>query len=239
MSKLYTDLAELYHEMYKNMFDYSEDFRDHDVIFKTYKSKKIFEIGCGTGNLAKYYEKAGYDYTGSDISTEMLKIAMDENPNSKFIKKDMRKLGIGPEYDAAFICGRGFTYMTTNDDVMKALKSIYKCLKPGGIFVFDNFDARHMFLNFKKTYFNKSTDPKTGIKYLRYSKKKMLLDGGWTWKWSARYEVRSEDSVEVYEDDSVLRAFLKEEAELFLNLAKLEIMEVIQGDFWFRIVAKK
>jgi len=40
-------------------------------------AKKLLEIGCGTGNLAPFFLKEGYNYTGLDSFNEMLMIARE------------------------------------------------------------------------------------------------------------------------------------------------------------------
>src|SRR3989338_6818460 len=125
MTKLYTKLARVYHEMYQTIFDYKREFKFYDRILRKYKAKKILEIGCGTGNLARFFLKNGYDYTGLDFSKEMLKIAEEDESKASFIQGDMRNIKLKIKFDAILITGRSFTYMTTNKDIINTLKSIY------------------------------------------------------------------------------------------------------------------
>jgi hypothetical protein len=54
--------------MYRNIFDYEEDFRIHDEILKKFDCEKIAELECGTGELSRFSVDTGYQYTGFDLS---------------------------------------------------------------------------------------------------------------------------------------------------------------------------
>ena len=72
MTKLYSQLAHIYHEMYQQIFDYKKEFDYYNKILSKYSCSSVLEIGCGTSYLAKYLIEAGYDYHGVDLHEEML-----------------------------------------------------------------------------------------------------------------------------------------------------------------------
>ena len=72
MTKLYSRLAEIYHEMYQSIFDYDREFLTAHRILKAYSARRVLEIGCGAGNLAGRFAAAGYEYTGMDSAAAML-----------------------------------------------------------------------------------------------------------------------------------------------------------------------
>ena len=237
MTKLYTKYAKIYHEMYQSIFDYKEDFKLFHKILEKLKCKKILELGCGSGNLAPYFTKAGYDYTGLDIAEEMLDIAKRLNPNTSFVCGDMRNLNLKESYEAIIITGRSFCYMTTNDDVMRALSSINQALAENGWLIFDNFDANIIFLGVKEKMLHES---QYGNRfYRRTSTTRMTLEHGWTWDWHAIYEVEQDGKKETFEDDTILRAFTEDELGLYLKMNGYKIREVIQEDPGIVIVAQK
>jgi len=237
MSKLYSKLARVYHEMYQNIFDYKKEFKSYDKILKKHKAKKILEIGCGSGNLATYFIKSGYEYTGMDFSREMLKIAKEVEPRARFIPGDMRKIRLNEKFDAVLITGRSFTYMTTNKDVINALKSINKSLKSKGILLFDNFNAEVIFRKFKKKFVN--TAKYNGRNYKRVSTNTFNLKTGWTWNWKAKYYIKEKGKVKTVDDFSVLRAFTEEELNLFLEISGFDILKSTKDLSSIMIEAKK
>lgn len=238
MSKLYHELAHVYHEMYLHLFNYKKEYEFHRDIFVRNKCSSILEIGCGTGNLSRLFVNAGYKYVGTDISEEMLAIARKNNPGITYIQKDMRDLDFNADFDAAFISGRGFSYMLKNSDVCCCLESIYKSLKYDGVFVFDNFDAESIFADFKP--YTESQSVHGSHKYTRTSTNSMNLETGWTWNWNASYIIEEPGKEKVViEDNSILRAFTKDELSIFLKINGFKLIDTLKYEFWFRTIARK
>ena len=237
MTKLYTKLARVYHEMYQSIFDYKKEYRFYSRLLKKYKCKKILEIGCGSGNIAKFFLKENFDYIGMDKSTKMLNIAKETEPKAKFVNGDMRKIKLRKKFDAVIITGRSFTYMTENDDVMKALSSVNKILVKNGILIFDNFDAQEIFTKFnKRIVTNAKYHDK---KYKRIIKTSFNLESGWTWNLDETYFITEKGKTKIIKDKGTLRAFTEDELNLFLKLNKFKSLETIKNDFKITIVARK
>jgi ubiquinone/menaquinone biosynthesis C-methylase UbiE len=237
MTKLYSELATAYHEMYQTIFDYKKEFQFYNRLLKKYKCRKILEIGCGSGNLAPFFLEAKYDYVGLDLFNEMIKIAKEVEPKAKFIQGNMRNLKVKDKFDAILITGRSFTYMTTNDDVMNTLKSIHRCLKKNGFLIFDNFDAEVIFGNFKGNFVQ--TAKYNEKEYKRVSKNNWNMETGWTWNWNATYHIKEHGKTKIIEDKSVLRGFTEDELKLFLKINRFDTLEIIKEGSSITAVAKK
>lgn len=235
--KLYSRLARTYHEMYQSIFDYEKEYRFYAGYLERYGCQKILEIGCGSGNLATRFVRAGYDYTGLDLSEDMLEIAREVAPGARFVRGDMRRWKGKGGFDAILITGRTFAYMTENGDVMSALKSARGKLKAQGYLLADNFNAPDIFGHFKKTMVTRATYGDTG--YKRVSKNSLSLKGGWTWNWEATYFITREGKTRTVKDSSVLRAFTEDELRLFLQLSGFEPLEAIKGAGAITVVARK
>lgn len=229
MTKLYSELAQVYHEMYKSIFDYEKEFDFYDGLLRKYNRRITLEIGCGTGNLAPYFLNAGYEYTGLDLYDEMLRIARQNHPQAEtaFIQGDMRDLKLAQTYDSIIITGRSFCYMTTNKDVMSALQSVYKTLKEKGILIFDSFKADELLPNLKKEFSQEVENGDT--KYRRVNRTSLNLETGWTWNWEAEYHIdKKGEEKKVITDRSILRAFTEDELKLFLQLTGYTVLEIIK-----------
>lgn len=228
MSKLYTNLARVYHEIYQTLFDYDKEFEFYDKHLKSNKINSIIEIGCGTGNLAKRFVRANYDYLGIDLFQEMLDIATENAPKASFMQCDVRDLTLNQKYDCALITGRSISYLIENQGIIEAFKNLNESLNPNGILMFDAIDVNLLFSSFdesKKDILNVSFEENH---YKRESKSTKNLETGWTWDWHSEYYKKDKfgDYQAIGNDFSTLRAFLKEEIELFLKLTGFELVEI-------------
>ena len=236
MTKLYSTLAEIYHEMYQHVFDYDVEFQFYDTILKNNNCLRILEIGCGSGMLARRFLKKGYDYLGLDLYNEMLDIARREVKSGRFVQGDMRNLTLDAKFDAVLITGRSLAYVIENQGIRDSLKGIYNSLIDNRVLVFGVFDAKQIFDNFGD--FEQNIEH-VNKKIRRISHLEKNLATGWTWDWTARYSIEQDGKASEYDDLTTLRAFTRDEIELFLKLAGFEIEEVIDEGKAFTIIARK
>ena len=125
-----------YYDLIYNDKDYESEVTFLEKIFEGTTRKKILEIGCGTGNYTKILIDRGYDVTALDLSESMLKAAK-EKCTCKFIKGNISDVSINDRFDACIAMFAVMGYVTTNSDILKALKNIHRHLKENGLFVFD------------------------------------------------------------------------------------------------------
>ena len=236
MTQLYSTLSNVYHEMYQHIFDYDKEFDFYDAILDRNNCHKILEVGCGSGMLARRFIKNGYDYLGLDLSDEMLDIARSEVKSNRFIQCDMRDISFNNQFDAVLITGRSIAYVIENQGILDTLKGIHKSLKPGGIFIFDVFEANGIFDNFNDFEQNFEFN---GKKIKRISKLKMNLSTGWTYDWSAKYIIEQNGEITEYDDITTLRAFTKDEISIFLKMTGFKTKDIIESPKTFTIIAEK
>lgn len=64
-----------------------------DLANKLNPGAKILDIGCGAGvPVDKFLIEQGFNVTGIDLSPEQIKLARKNNPDGKFIVKDMSEI---------------------------------------------------------------------------------------------------------------------------------------------------
>lgn len=93
----------------------------------------VLDVGCGNGRLLLGLPE-NVNYTGLDISRELLKEAESAHPNHKFIETDITKEQIWknlPRYDYIF-CIAVIHHLPTKKDQLFVLDQIKKHLKPKG-----------------------------------------------------------------------------------------------------------
>ncbi|MBO0951224.1 class I SAM-dependent methyltransferase [Fibrella forsythiae] len=225
MTKLYSELAYLYDALYQTFIDYNAEFALYQRCFGFDKTKSVLEIGCGSGHLAERFTSAGYDYTGVDISPQMLELARQRCPGVRFVQADMRTLNLSQSVDVILITARSLSYLLTNDDVLGTFRQLASHLAPAGTLHFDFIDA---------TSFMTAMDPAATIEhratyngqtYLRKSTYTPDLLTGFTWNWHSEFYIEQTDhSVQpLADDEATLRAFLPNEIHLLLQLAGLTV----------------
>jgi SAM-dependent methyltransferase len=236
MTKLYSTLASIYHEMYQHVFDYDKEFSFYNSILKKNNCRSILEIGCGSGMLARRFLKNGYKYLGVDLFNEMLNIARAEINVDAFIQSDMRNLSFEQKFDSILITGRSLAYITENKGIIDTLSGIHKMLEDKGVFVFDIFEANGIFDNFGD--FEQDIQH-NNIRIRRLSKLKKNLETGWTYDWYANYIIEENGIVSEYDDLTTLRAFTKDEILLFLKLTGFRVKELIAEERAMTLITEK
>ena len=107
-------------------------------------TRTVLELGSGGGNNA-FHLKARYAMTLVDISEKMLAVSRELNPECEHLQGDMRDLRLGRTFDAVFVHD-AIEYMTTEQDLRKAVATAFAHCRPGGVAVLvpdniaDNFE---------------------------------------------------------------------------------------------------
>lgn len=120
------------------------DFIEKEIEFD--KSKKIIDIGCGTGRHSIELSKRGYNITGIDLSDSQLERANEKanklNLKINFIKQDARNISFKNEFDIAImLCEGSFPLMETDEMNYEILQNITHALKNKGKLIFTTLNA--------------------------------------------------------------------------------------------------
>ena len=227
MHKLYTDLAHVFQIMYQHFIDYNEEFAYYHAILQPHHAQTVLEIGCGTGNIAQRMVAHNYQYTGMDISPDMLQIAQQQVPNAHFVQADMRHFNTPNKQQAVLILGRTISYLLSDQDMFDALKAIYNCLDTNGLLVFDIIDANKFIPLIQQQPKVVHTAPYQTDLYIRESTFTLNTQNVWTWDWAATYFVQTpnQPKQQIATDQSTARAFTANEISLFLQLTGFNILQ--------------
>ena len=245
MNNLYVNFSEIYEMMYQTFINYEEEYSYYSNKLKKYNAASLFELGCGTGNLANRFLENGFDYTGLDLNKAMLDIAAGKAPGAEFMEADMRNFSLPEKKQACIIPARTISYLMTYSDVMDAFHSINENLQTGGVLCFDNIDASKFIPIIKngKRIIHKAEFE--GRKFHRESYWSVNGSQTWAFNWDSVYfEEDAKGALnKIVEDNSTVRCFTKDDLCLFLELCNFTVKEIEDRPSYafdtFVIVAQK
>lgn len=112
------------------------------------KDKKILDIGVGGGRTTKFLLEISRDYTGIDYSPGFVELVKEKYKNADVRCCDARDLKIFRDnsFDFILFSLNGIDYIT-HEDRIKALKEIYRVLKPDGFFMFSTHNRDYRYFN--------------------------------------------------------------------------------------------
>jgi SAM-dependent methyltransferase len=146
MSRMFDVYARYYDLLYRDK-DYAAEaeyvasrIREHAP-----QTKRLLELGCGTGVHAEQLARMGYTIHGVDLSEAMLARAEARKASLppevaarlSFGLGDVRTVRTGETYDAIISLFHVMSYQTTNADLEAAFRTAAVHLEPGGLFLFD------------------------------------------------------------------------------------------------------
>ncbi|WP_258166413.1 bifunctional 2-polyprenyl-6-hydroxyphenol methylase/3-demethylubiquinol 3-O-methyltransferase UbiG [Paenibacillus sp. PCH8] len=100
---------------------------------------EVLELACGTGLTTIYLAESGIPITGVDIASEMLGYARFKAQGlpADFIEEDALMFESEKRFSMIYLTGNAFQAFLSNEDQIALLGTVYKHLKPNGIFVFE------------------------------------------------------------------------------------------------------
>jgi SAM-dependent methyltransferase len=112
------------------------DLRFWRSISKRWDSKRILELGCGTGRVTKVLcENAST--TAVDLLWEMLAVAKQHAPKARLVAADLRQCPFSSKFDLVILADDPIAHLTASEDRLAAMKQIASHLEPGGRVVLD------------------------------------------------------------------------------------------------------
>ncbi len=105
---------------------------------------RVLECGCGTGWLTYFLAKSGYRAVGVDVSPFAVRAATDnppfaDPPPAEFVVADWEALDYRDEFDAVIF----YESLHHAVDELKAVRSAYQALKPGGVLLASETGVGH------------------------------------------------------------------------------------------------
>ena len=133
---------------------------------KNFKSKKVIEMGSGTGNNIYFFDKLGFkEIIGIEGSKSAVKIAKNRFKKSKKVKiilDDFLNTNFPKNYFDLCV-DRGSITHNNKKDIKKIIDNINYFLKPGGFFFSSLFSMDHYAYSNKKFFFKKEINSNRGV----------------------------------------------------------------------------
>lgn len=133
--KLYGELAKWW-QLFSPVEEYADEAASFIEIIRENSlspCRTVLELGAGAGSNA-FYLKEHFAMTLVDLSPEMLAESRKINAECEHLVGDMRSVRLERRFDAVFIHD-AICYMTSEDDLRRALETAFAHCKPGGIAV--------------------------------------------------------------------------------------------------------
>lgn len=131
--KLYEELA-----VWWPLFSPPEEYADEAGYFiqilqetRSPPPRTVVELGSGAGGNA-YFLKEYFAMTLVDLAPDMLEVSRALNPECEHLVGDMRSMRLGRRFDAVFVHD-AIMYMTTEEDLRRAIETAFVHLEPGGV----------------------------------------------------------------------------------------------------------
>ena len=148
-------------------------------LVRSLKPDSILEFGCGTGNVAVGLALEGFNITGIDFSSDMLRVAAgkakEHGASPKFILGDITKVRLNRQFDLIICLGNTLPILTTVRKLESTLLNCRNHLKPaGGVVIFQQLNYDRV-LKEKPVTFSIDFD-KELVRFKQYHYRKNLID---------------------------------------------------------------
>jgi SAM-dependent methyltransferase len=118
------------------------------------EGQKALDIPCGAGRVSLALARRGVAVTGIDLNPNFLSRARSSFRKAKisarFVQADFRRYSLADRFDAAFIWGGSFGYLSS-DENKKLVARIMGNLKPGGRLLVDQPNREYLLRHFEPT----------------------------------------------------------------------------------------
>lgn len=225
MTQTYADFSDVCTKFYDLVINPANVARFVYKSVEKFNPKLALFVG-GFFLVAKELQNLGISLTVTDYTDEMVAEGKLRLPGVRVEKADLRDLPFDGEFDTVFVIGRVFTHMLTEEDSSRALRSLHRSLKPGGVTFIDNYENTKIQTT---DYFNgrvKVNDPT--IEITRDSSTQLLSSQPHIVNWKATYQVMHNGTSKTYNDEMQHRAFSRNEMKRLVEQHGFECSA--QGD---------
>jgi ubiquinone/menaquinone biosynthesis C-methylase UbiE len=199
--------------------DYEADAQSvHDLVKANLKSggNTLLDVACGTG-IHLSYLKNHFECEGLDLDPKMLEAAQKKMPEMKFHQGDMLDFNLGRQFDIITCLFSSIGYVKTVPNMKKAIATMSRHLKPGGVLIIEPWFAPDTW-HPGKVYATFVDEPDLKIARINLSG----VDGTLSY-FVFHYLVGTPEKVQYFDERHELGLFTVDEYKLALHDSDLEV----------------
>lgn len=225
--KLYNDLAEYYFFIENKHRNIANDISLIKHLVPRNSRSTLLDLGCGTGEHLELFKKEGFRCTGIDSSSEMIKIAKQRNGvGIRYAVGDMLEIDYYQSFDIVTCLFGSFNYILSNRDADTVFYNTYRALKPGGVAVFEIWNAYPLHMIEEKpmshvstTYYKENKIERERGFSLVEKRPRTIVDVFY------RYALHSSGKLRYIEDKHQMRAYYQKEIERIIRDGGFRIID--------------
>jgi SAM-dependent methyltransferase len=167
LPRLYTEFASWWPLM-SSPADYEEEAAFYASAMQAAAAAPLasmLELGSGGGNNASHM-KAGVEMVLVEPAPGMRAVSQALNPDCLHLDGDMRTVRLGRQFDGVFVHD-AICYMTTADDLRRAIETAFVHTRPGGVALFAPDHVTETFT--ASTDCGGHDDHERGLRYLEWT----------------------------------------------------------------------
>jgi SAM-dependent methyltransferase len=141
---VFSESAQLYDAIYCAFKDYPDEAAHVAALVRESRpgAHTILDVGCGTGEHAKYLRmNHGFAVDGLDIDPGLLAVARQKLPDAQFFEADMAAFKLGRCYDVVMCLFSSIGYLQNLDRVTAALRCFGQHLATDGVIIVEPWFA--------------------------------------------------------------------------------------------------
>jgi SAM-dependent methyltransferase len=133
---------------YRNLIAWPERLKREEPLLRrvleSAPSRRVLDLGCGTGEHARLLASLGFETTGVDASPSQVEAAREADPGGHYTQGSLTALAdlVEPGYGGALCVGNTLPHLTEEDDLRRCFGGLAGRLLPGGVFLLQilNYD---------------------------------------------------------------------------------------------------
>jgi SAM-dependent methyltransferase len=107
-------------------------------------SRRVLDLGCGSGEHARFLASLGFEATGVDASSSQVEAARGADPEGRYVQGSLTDLAglVEPGFGGALCVGNTLPHLTEEEALRRCFEGVATRLLPGGVFLLQilNYD---------------------------------------------------------------------------------------------------